>query len=335
MLVAERLGERTRDGSTTSRWTRCAADRLRAGSRADPRHVAIRFDDRDGHVPRRAARRRGAVHVPAGDPGDGRRRREGSARAEGDAARPPASFDADRRRHRRLGGRSGTSRSSIFLRFLGGHRLDVFAAYRLARWPRVTVVVAAGGTDASGSSGCAAASSPGFFVTVPLVISVAAFVWIFRLVDGFVWSPRCMLERWLGREIPGLGILTTALVVLLVGALATNVIGKRLLQRAESYLLRVPVFRTIYAPVKQLVVAFSPDNEYGFKRVVLVEEPRARIRPRFPDERVHGRPRRRAGGDDRGLRPDQPPVSRRRGHLSARHARRIRTSPWSRGFASS
>ena len=54
--------------------------------------------------------------------------------------------------------------------------------------------------------------------------------------------------------------------------LATNVIGKRLLQRAEGYLLRVPVFRTIYAPVKQLVVAFSPDNEYGFKRVVMIED---------------------------------------------------------------
>src|SRR4029453_4974047 len=67
--------------------------------------------------------------------------------------------------------------------------------------------------------------------------------------------------------------LTTALIVLLVGALATNVIGKRILQRTESYLLRVPVFRTIYAPVKQLVVAFSPDNEYGFKRVVLSGEP--------------------------------------------------------------
>ena len=49
-------------------------------------------------------------------------------------------------------------------------------------------------------------------------------------------------------------------------------IGKRVLQRAESYLARVPVFRTIYAPVKQLVVAFSPDNEYGFKRVALVED---------------------------------------------------------------
>jgi uncharacterized membrane protein len=109
----------------------------------------------------------------------------------------------------------------------------------------------------------------GFFVTVPLVISVAAFVWIFRAIDGFVGP---LYATWLQREVPGLGILTTFLVVLLVGAFATNVIGKRLLQRAEGYLLLIPVFKTIYAPVKQLVAAFSPDNEYGFKRVVMIED---------------------------------------------------------------
>src|SRR6266516_3441215 len=110
----------------------------------------------------------------------------------------------------------------------------------------------------------------GFFVTVPLFISVAAFIWIFGIVDGLT-TP--FYDRLLGRRIPGLGTITTAVAILLVGAFATNVIGKRLLQRAESYLLRVPVFRTIYAPVKQLIVAFSPDNEYGFKRVVMIEEP--------------------------------------------------------------
>jgi uncharacterized membrane protein len=109
----------------------------------------------------------------------------------------------------------------------------------------------------------------GFFVTVPLVISIAAFIWIFRLIDGFVGP---LYAAWLGRDVPGLGFLTTALFVLLVGALATNVVGKRALQRTEGYLLRLPVFRTIYSPVKQIVVAFSPDNEYGFKRVVLVED---------------------------------------------------------------
>jgi uncharacterized membrane protein len=108
----------------------------------------------------------------------------------------------------------------------------------------------------------------GFFVTVPLIISVAAVIWLFGVVDGLT-AP--FYERLLGRRIPGLGIVTTMAAILAVGAVATNVIGKRLLQRTEYYLLKVPVFRTIYAPVKQLVVAFSPDNEFGFKRVVLLE----------------------------------------------------------------
>lgn len=111
----------------------------------------------------------------------------------------------------------------------------------------------------------------GFFVTVPLFISVIAFIKIFEVVDGLT-TP--LYDRLLGRRIPGLGTLSTAAAIVLVGAFATNVIGKRVLQRAEGWLLRVPVFRTIYAPVKQLVVAFSPDNESGFKRVVMVEDAR-------------------------------------------------------------
>ena len=108
----------------------------------------------------------------------------------------------------------------------------------------------------------------GFFVTVPLFISVAALVWIFGVVDGLT-TP--LYDRLLGRPVPGLGMLSTVVAIMLVGVIATNVIGRRLLQRAEEILLRVPVFRTIYAPVKQLVIAFSPDNESGFKRVVLIE----------------------------------------------------------------
>lgn len=113
----------------------------------------------------------------------------------------------------------------------------------------------------------------GFFVTVPLFISVAAILWLFRVIDGLVGPVYSKyLIKYFGRELPGLGIATTALAILLVGAIATNVVGKRLLQRAEWLLLHVPLFRSVYAPVKQLVVAFSPDNEYGFKRVVLIED---------------------------------------------------------------
>ncbi len=109
----------------------------------------------------------------------------------------------------------------------------------------------------------------GFFVAVPLIISILALVWAFRVIDGFMGP---LYSRWLGRDIPGLGLLTTAAFVLLVGAVAGNVLGKRLVHQAEQYLLRVPVFRTIYSPVKQLLEAFSPDNEGGFKRVVIVRD---------------------------------------------------------------
>ena len=112
----------------------------------------------------------------------------------------------------------------------------------------------------------------GFFVLVPVVISIVALIWVFRVVDGFT-APlyaRYFKDYHASDVPPGLGIVTTAVLILLVGVVATNVLGKRLLQRAEGYLLRIPVFRTIYAPVKQLVLAFSPDNEYGFKRVVMI-----------------------------------------------------------------
>ena len=82
--------------------------------------------------------------------------------------------------------------------------------------------------------------------------------------------------------------------------------------------MRVPVFRTIYAPVKQLVAAFSPDNEYGFKRVVMVEDARRGcvmgfLTKEFTVDRGQG-----PEAADRGVRADQPPVSGRHRAVPAR-----------------
>lgn len=109
----------------------------------------------------------------------------------------------------------------------------------------------------------------GFFVAVPLIISVATLIWAFNVIDNLTGP---LYARLLGREVPGLGLATTAIFVLIVGVVASNVLGKRVLQRAEMYLLKVPVFRTVYSPIRQLLAAFSPDNEAGLKRVVMVED---------------------------------------------------------------
>ena len=71
-----------------------------------------------------------------------------------------------------------------------------------------------------------------------------------------------------------MGVLTTGAFIMLVGAIATNVLGRRVLQRGEKWLLNVPLFKTVYAPVKQLVAAFSPDSESGFKKVVIIDDAR-------------------------------------------------------------
>jgi uncharacterized membrane protein len=110
----------------------------------------------------------------------------------------------------------------------------------------------------------------GFFVTVPLFVSVAAIIWIFGVVDG---ATTPIYDRLIGRRIPGLGLVSTVIAIVLVGAFTRNVIGRRILLRTEGWLLKVPLFRTIYSPVKQLITAFSPDNESGFKRVVMIDDP--------------------------------------------------------------
>ena len=108
----------------------------------------------------------------------------------------------------------------------------------------------------------------GFFVTVPLVVSVVAIVWVFGWADRLTGG---LSERVLGSTCRVSASWRRPLFVLIVGIVATNVIGRRFLERAEQLLLHVPLFRTVYAPVKQLISAFSPDNEFGFKRMVLVD----------------------------------------------------------------
>jgi uncharacterized membrane protein len=107
----------------------------------------------------------------------------------------------------------------------------------------------------------------GLIVVLPLLVSGLVLVWVARLIEGTM-SP--LLEWLVGRSIPGLGFASALLLVAIVGLATTTVVGSRLLGQGEDIMARIPIFKDIYVPVKQLVSAFSPDNESGFKRVVLV-----------------------------------------------------------------
>jgi uncharacterized membrane protein len=111
----------------------------------------------------------------------------------------------------------------------------------------------------------------GFFVTVPAVVT-AWILWVFWSGIDDIFSP--MYRRMLGRPTPGLGVLTAVGIILLMGIIARNVVGGRVLALVESLLVRLPIFGRVYPSVKMLIDAFSPERRSSFKAVVLVQHPR-------------------------------------------------------------
>lgn len=117
----------------------------------------------------------------------------------------------------------------------------------------------------------------GIFVIGPLVISVAIFLWFFETVDD-LFSPVIdgIVDVTLpgADHIPGTGILAGLVIILLVGFFARNIAGKRILEALDGLINRIPGYRTIYATIKQLTNAFSPDSKRSFKEVLFVEYPK-------------------------------------------------------------
>ena len=118
----------------------------------------------------------------------------------------------------------------------------------------------------------------GLVVVVPIVLTVNALVWLFRLVDGLAGP---LTEAVLGRAIPGIGFITTVAVVLLAGFLFSFGVLKRLLDSAEQVLDAVPVVGVVYGTTKKVLSGIGgPGSENAFKRFVLARLP-GRTTPGF------------------------------------------------------
>jgi uncharacterized membrane protein len=111
----------------------------------------------------------------------------------------------------------------------------------------------------------------GFFFTVP-VVATAWILWRFWVGIDDIFGP--MYERIFRRPVPGLGFLTAIGVILLMGMVARNVVGRRVLALGDQLLLRIPIYRRLYPSVKMLLDSFSPERRSAFRAVVLVQHPR-------------------------------------------------------------
>jgi len=119
----------------------------------------------------------------------------------------------------------------------------------------------------------------GLLIWVPLAITLWVLDLIVTTMDSTLlllplqWQPRSLF----GRDIPGLGVVLTVLVVALTGLLARNFIGERLVVYWEALLGRIPIVRSIYSSVKQVSDTILSPNGQAFRRALLVQYPRTGV----------------------------------------------------------
>lgn len=116
----------------------------------------------------------------------------------------------------------------------------------------------------------------GLLVWIPLGVTVIVINLLVGLMDQtLLLLPRqYQPDALLGFHVPGLGVLLSAIVILVTGMVVANLFGRKLVSLWESLLARIPLVRTIYASVKQIMETVFSSTGQSFRKVLLVEYPR-------------------------------------------------------------
>lgn len=111
----------------------------------------------------------------------------------------------------------------------------------------------------------------GVLVVVPLILTYIVLKFLFETVDGIL---KPILIKAFGYYVPGLGVFTTILIIILAGVLTRNFIGAKLYRMGDQMLVRMPFIRPVYSAAKQLLEAVTVPSARSFKEVAFVEYPR-------------------------------------------------------------
>ncbi|PCH66029.1 MAG: hypothetical protein COC04_00385 [Gammaproteobacteria bacterium] len=116
----------------------------------------------------------------------------------------------------------------------------------------------------------------GLLVWMPLGITFL----VVRAIVGFLdkillWLPaQYQPDILLGFHIPGLGVVLAVVLVLATGMIVANLLGRRIVSAWESLLARIPLVRSLYAGIKQVMEAVLATDAKSFRKVLLIEYPR-------------------------------------------------------------
>ncbi|MFC5586069.1 DUF502 domain-containing protein [Nitratireductor kimnyeongensis] len=117
----------------------------------------------------------------------------------------------------------------------------------------------------------------GFIVTAPLAIT-AYLAWsMIGWVDSWVkpYIPfRYNPDNYLPFALPGFGLIVALVLITLIGFLTANFIGRTIIATGENILGRMPLVRSVYRGLKQILETVLSERSDTFKKVGLIEYPR-------------------------------------------------------------
>ena len=120
----------------------------------------------------------------------------------------------------------------------------------------------------------------GLVVSAPIGITIWLTLWFIGLFDVWIkplipypYNP----DHYLPFSVPGVGLLSALVGITLIGALAANLVGRRVIFYWDALLNHTPVVRSIYKGTKQIFETVFSQNGATFRQVGLIEWPRKGI----------------------------------------------------------
>jgi uncharacterized membrane protein len=110
----------------------------------------------------------------------------------------------------------------------------------------------------------------GLFVSLPIVVTLWILTWIFNRLDSIIGNT---ITNILGYRIPGLGLILVVAFIFIVGSVASNVIGKRITKFLELKFQQIPIIKTIYSPLRDILKNIANRKSNDFKKAVFVNFP--------------------------------------------------------------
>jgi uncharacterized membrane protein len=124
----------------------------------------------------------------------------------------------------------------------------------------------------------------GVVTWLPLAVTISVLVWLLGILDAiFLALLRALItiipESFVPtviklKNIPGLGIILVILLLLITGALVSNVFGRWIVKMSDALFTRIPIVKPIYGGVKKVADTLFSSNGNAFRKALLIQYPR-------------------------------------------------------------